>query len=64
MNALPFTILGAYAKLRKATISFVMPLCPSVRPHGTTRFPLDGFLKMKFVILKIFENLSKKFRFH
>jgi len=31
--------LGAFAKLRKATISFVM----SVRPHGITRLPLDGF---------------------
>jgi hypothetical protein len=30
--------LGACPKLWKATISFVM----SVRPHGTTRFPLDG----------------------
>jgi hypothetical protein len=28
---------GAFATLRKATISFVM----SVRPHGTPRFPLD-----------------------
>ena len=35
----PFPVLGAFAKLRKATISFVM----SVRPHGTTRLPLDGF---------------------
>jgi hypothetical protein len=31
--------LGALAKLRKATISFVM----FVWPHSTTRFPLDGF---------------------
>jgi len=31
--------LGAFAKLRKATISLVM----SVPPHGTTRLPLDGF---------------------
>ena len=35
----PTSILGAFAKLRKATISFVV----SVRPHGTTRFPLEGF---------------------
>jgi len=35
--------LGAWAKLRKATISFVMSAHPSVRPHGTTRVPLDGF---------------------
>jgi hypothetical protein len=31
--------LGAFAKFRKATISFVMSVCP----HGTTRFPMDGF---------------------
>ena len=30
--------LGAIAKLRKATISFFMSVCP----HGTTRLPLDG----------------------
>jgi len=31
--------LGAFAKLRNATISFVI----SVRPHVTTRLTLDGF---------------------
>jgi len=33
------------AELWKATIGFVMSLsfCPSVNPHGTTRFPLDEF---------------------
>jgi len=36
---LVYVILGALVKLRKATIGFVM----SVRPHGTTRPPLDGF---------------------
>jgi len=35
--------LGAFAKLWKATISFVMSVCPSVRPHGTTHPPFDGF---------------------
>jgi hypothetical protein len=35
--------LGAFAKLRKATTCFVMSVCPSVRPHGATRFPLAGF---------------------
>jgi hypothetical protein len=33
---LPF--LGAFAQLRKATISLVMSVCP----HGTTRLPLEG----------------------
>jgi len=36
-------LLGAFAKLRKATTSFVMSVCPSVRPPGTTWFPLDEF---------------------
>jgi hypothetical protein len=31
--------LGAFAKLREATISFVM----SVYPHGTTHLSLVGF---------------------
>jgi hypothetical protein len=31
--------LGEFAKLTKAIISFVT----SVRPHETTRLPLDGF---------------------
>jgi hypothetical protein len=36
-------LLGASAKLRKATISYVMSVCPSVRSHGITWFLLDGF---------------------
>ena len=38
---LPF--LGAFAKFRRATISFVMFVRLSVRPHETTRLPLNGF---------------------
>jgi len=33
---------GAFAKLRKATISFLMSVRTSVCPHRTTRLPLDG----------------------
>ena len=40
---LEWFILGAMAKLRKVTVKFVMSVCPSVRPHGTSRLPLDGF---------------------
>jgi len=36
----PFPFLGAFAKVRRAIISLVI----SVRPHGTTRLPLDRFL--------------------
>jgi hypothetical protein len=35
--------LGAFTKLRKTTISFVVSFCLSARPHGTTRLPLNGF---------------------
>jgi hypothetical protein len=35
--------LGTFAKLRKATISFVMSIRRSVLTHKTTRVPLDGF---------------------
>jgi hypothetical protein len=35
---------GAFAKWRKAIMSFVMSACPSVRPHETIRLPHHGFL--------------------
>ena len=35
--------LGAFRKLQKATITFVMSVRPSGRPRGTTVLPLDGF---------------------
>jgi hypothetical protein len=38
-----FFFFGKFAKLRKTTISFVMSVRLYVRPHGTTRLPLDGF---------------------
>jgi hypothetical protein len=34
---------GAFATLRKSTISFVMPLCLSVLPHVADRLPLEEF---------------------
>ena len=36
--------IGAVPKLRKATISCIMFVLPSVCPHGKTQLPLDGFL--------------------
>ena len=35
--------LGAFAKMRKAIIGFVMSLCPSVPPHGTALLLLNVF---------------------
>jgi len=45
--------LGASLKLRKATISFVMSVCP----HGTTHIPLH-----EFSWNLIFEDFSKIYR--
>jgi len=36
-------LFGAFAKLRKASVSFVVCVRPSVCPHGKTRLPLEGF---------------------
>jgi hypothetical protein len=36
-------LLEEIAKLRKATISFIMSVRPSDRPQGTTLLQLDGF---------------------
>ena len=52
------TSLGAFAKLRKATINFVM----SVRPHGTTRLPLER-LSWNLRFWVFFENMSRKIKF-
>jgi hypothetical protein len=38
-NCLYHLFIGAFAKLRKTIISFVMSVCP----HGTTELPQDGF---------------------
>ena len=35
--------LGAFAKFRKATIGFIVSIRRSVRPHGISRLPLEGF---------------------
>jgi hypothetical protein len=57
MNNFQWYFLCAFEKLRKATISCMMP----VRPHITSRLSLDGFSWN----LKIFlENLSRKFMFN
>ena len=48
-------VLGAFANLRKATVSFVMSFCPSLRARGTTRLPLGGISRNL-----IFEYFSRK----
>jgi hypothetical protein len=54
--------LGAFAKSRKANISFVM----SVRPHGTTRLPLHGFwwgLIFELIFRKSVEKIQVSLRY-
>jgi hypothetical protein len=34
---------GAFPKLQKVTVSFVMSVCPSICPRGTSWLLLDGF---------------------
>jgi hypothetical protein len=59
--------LGAVAKLRKATISFVMSVCTSVRLSAwNNSVPTERiFTKcfMKFDTAVFFKNLSRKFNF-
>jgi hypothetical protein len=57
--------LGAFAKLRKATISFVMSVCPSVCPsvhpsEWNNPAPTECIL----LNLTFFEDLLRKFKFH
>jgi len=52
-------VAGAFAKLRKVTISFVM----SVRPHGTTQLPLDG--SSRNLIFNYFSKICREInKFH
>jgi len=53
-------LLGAFSKLRKATISFVM----SVRLCAWNNSVPTGRVFMKSDIWVFLENVSKKFKFH
>jgi len=55
-------LLGAFAKLRKATVSFVKSVCSSVCPHGTTRLLPDG-LSLNFIFECVLKKLSRKLKF-
>jgi hypothetical protein len=54
------TFLDAFAKLRKATISFVMSVCPSSLSNSAP----TRRIFMKFDIWVFFERLLRKFKFH
>jgi len=50
--------LGAFANLRNETTSFVMSVCPSVRPHGSAGLPQDGFLC--YLIFEYFSTICRE----
>ena len=52
--------LGAFSKLRKATISFAM----SVRPSAWNNSTPTGQIFIQFDISVFFENLSRILKFH
>ena len=54
---------GAFAKLRKATISF-MSVRPPVRLSAWNNSVPTGRIFMKFDIRLFFENTLRKFKFH
>jgi hypothetical protein len=60
------SFLDAFAKLRKTTISFAMPVRPSLYPSVRME-QLDShwkdFYQYEISYLSIFENLSRKFKF-
>jgi hypothetical protein len=55
------SFLGSFAKLRKATISFVMSVRLTVRPSSWNDSARTGRIFMKFDIWEYFENLSRTF---
>ena len=58
------TFLGAFIKLRKATLSSVMSVCPSVRPSARNKSTHTGRIFMTFHFWVFMENDSRKFKFH
>ena len=55
-------VFRSFHKIAKSDL-YLRHVCPSVRPHGTTRLPLDEF-SWNFDICFYFEITSKKFEFH
>jgi hypothetical protein len=59
-----FPCLGAFAKFRRATISFIKSVGPSVRPSAWNNSAPTGRIFMKFDTLVLFGKLLTKFKFH
>jgi hypothetical protein len=58
-SALVFSLLGTFAKFRKAIICFVMPVCPSLRPSAWRNSAPN---KREFIKLDIWISFSKQFQ--
>jgi len=56
--------LGAFSKLQKVTISFIMSVRPSVRLCAFNNSAPTARILMKFDIWAFFENLWRKFKFN
>jgi len=64
-NESGFSFVDEIAKLRKATISFIMSVCVSVRPSAWNNSASTGGILMKFDIwIFFFQKLSRKYRFY
>jgi len=57
-----YILFGAFANFRKATLNFVMSVCPSVRMEQLGSHWMD-FRELRYFNI-FFENLSRKFKFH
>jgi hypothetical protein len=57
-------LLGAFEKLRKATISFVLSLCRCVCPSAWNNSAPTGWIFMKFDTWVFFGSLSRRFGFY
>ena len=56
------SFLGAFANLRKATFTFVMSVCLSVRPSKRNNSAPTERIFIKCDICVFFQNLSRKFK--
>ena len=54
------SLIRRAGKIAKTTISSVMSICVSVRPHGSTRLPLGGFPQN--LIFEYFSKLCRKIK--
>ena len=68
VNEISLDFFGAFSKLRKADITYVMSVClsslPSVRQPACISSAVNGRIFIKFSIWLCFKNLSGHFKFH